>query len=193
MRCWLLQEKRKPNILLSGVAQFCMATRFFKRIAADLYSHSLRFGPKLLCNSHLAKHSQTHTLNFLQSLQKPLYFLLSTGSWDLLHVIVYVVIFVDVLSANWLNELFYKTHNFVVVDQLVDSAELEDDERSNNLHRCLRLESRIVILCNVPVKQKSSWNTLRSQDTTCRQGNCFRTLQLIRVRDWYMTATWNAS
>merc|ERR1719234_3043494 len=68
----------------------------------------------------------------------------------------------DLAKELFTKHLLSKLHqNFVVVDQFVDSAELEDDECSNNFHRCLRLESRIVILkaevelilLLVPIKQ----------------------------------------
>ena len=70
--------KKKTNYIIihgSSVAQFCMTTGNVKRIAADLSSHCLHFIPKYLCDSHLAKHRQTHTLNFQQSLQKTIYFI----------------------------------------------------------------------------------------------------------------------
>lgn len=51
------------------------------------------------------------------------------------------------------NAIFEKTYHFVVVDELVDPAELEDNERPDNLHRGLRLESRIVVLGVARVKQ----------------------------------------
>ena len=44
------------------------------------------------------------------------------------------------------NAIFKKTHDFVVVDELVDPAELEHNERPNNLHGGLRLESSMVVL-----------------------------------------------
>ena len=79
----------------------------------------------------------------------------------MLEPFVFVVVIVVIVIDG--NEKFYKTHNFVVVNQLVDSAELEDNQRSDNLHRCLRLESSIVVLYEARVKQLDH-ETLR-QDT----------------------------
>ena len=52
-----------------------------------------------------------------------------------------------------MDEIYYKTHHFVVVNQFVDPAELEDNESPNDFHRCLRLESRIMVLEVAEVKQ----------------------------------------
>ena len=89
--------------------------------------------------------------------------------------------FVFVIDGN---AIFYETHNFIVVNQFVDSAELEDHQGSDHLHCCLRLESCIVVLCEAKVKQLHHEGS--RQDTR----NSFRTLQLIEstrlIRDYYV-------
>ena len=55
----------------------------------------------------------------------------------------YLVSYIVVISllgfclTNFVDEIYYKTHHFVVVNQFVDPAELEDHQSSENLHRCL--------------------------------------------------------
>ena len=57
------------------------------------------------------------------------------------------------LLSSLLLSFLETTHHLVVVDQLVDPAQLEDNESPNDFHRCLRLESRIVVLEVAEVKQ----------------------------------------
>ena len=176
-RLWVAQEK--------VYFIFCMNRR--KEQKASLFSHSLQFVPKYFSDSHIYRHK----LNFLQFQQNS--FLSPTSFYDsqissFLHCCY--IPFRFFCWTHFVDEIYYKTHHFVVVNQFVDPAELEDHQSSENLHRCLWLESSIVILGGDSELALSWKHFVRIH---ADWGFVFICYSWFSTRLWYVTTMWNGS